>query len=240
MSEELREQARAQMPSNAIALLDEIETYTGVHVDFAPYTFPLRSNSFNPKAPASIVSPEGATVYLHDFEHIDQHGVVHELLHIQRYLVEGVPMMQPSRNAEANMTALQNIENGLEHLVIVPREATYGLDTSTYWNAVSRHRWGSYPWPNPNAKRNDLLLERLALELVTDPEVLQIGTDRLRTEGLADEADSFAARIKQSLNSKPRALGCVVRFMRIPRGLFHMTRIDIRNRTHRIDAIPDH
>lgn len=85
-----------------------------------------------------------------------------------------------------------------------------------------------------------MLLERLALELVTDREVLQLGNECIRAEGLAAEADLFAARINRLLNNKPRVLACVVRFMRIPRGLFHMTRLDVRNRTHRIEPIPDH
>ena len=240
MSQELREQVLPQLSSNARTLLDEIEAFAGLQVDFDRYTFPARSGSFNPKAPATMVGPDGATVYLHDFDVVDLHGVVHELLHIRRYWIERIPQFQPARNAEANRTAMQNIENGLEHLVVVPQEATFGLDAAGYWNAVSRHRWARYPWPDISSRRNDVLLERLALELVTDPEVQQIGANCIRAAGLTVEADHFAARINQFLHNKPRALACVVRFMKIPRGLFHMTYIDIRNRTHRIEAMPDH
>jgi len=239
MSHELREQVLPQLPATARALLDEIEAFAGLPVDFDRYTFPARPGSSNPKAAVTVVGPDGATVYLHDFDVVDLHGIVHELLHIRRYWVERIPQIQPARNAEANRAAMQNIENGLEHLVIVPLEATFGLDTAGYWNGVSRHRWAQYPWPI-SSMRNDILLERLALDLVTDTEVQQVGADCIRAEGLTAEADRFAARINEFLDNKPRALACVVRFMRIPRGLFHMTRIDIRNRTHRIEPIPDH
>src|SRR5215510_2161892 len=53
------------------------------------------------------------------------------------------------------------------------------------------------------------------------------------------EADHFAVRIKQHISSKPRMAACVVRFMKIPKGLLHLTHIDIRNRSHRNEPIPD-
>ena len=136
VSQELREQVLPQLPAIVRALLEEIEEFAGLQVDFDPYTFPPRPNAFNPRAPAMAVAPDGATIYLHDFDAVDLHGVVHELLHIRRYWSDGVPMIQPARNGEANRNAMQNIENGLEHLVIVPQEATFGLDTAGYWNSV--------------------------------------------------------------------------------------------------------
>jgi hypothetical protein len=239
LSQELREQVRAGLSAATLSLLEEIEAFARLQINFAQYTFPLRATSFNPKAPATEVSPDGATIYLHDFDTIDQHGVTHELLHIQRYWIDRVPQIQPARNAKANLPGVQNIENTLEHLVIVPREMSYGFDSAGYWNAVSKHRWEQYPWPNLSARRNDILLERLVLELVSDQDVRQLAADCIRREGLTGEADRFAVRIKQLLGAKARAAACVVRFMKISKGLLHLTHIDVRNRSFRNEPIPE-
>jgi hypothetical protein len=240
MAEALREKVRAGLPSSILALMDEIESFARLHLGFDHYNFPVRANKFNPRAPATEVSPDGATVYLHDFDVLDLHGITHELLHIHRYWIEGVPQIQPARNVAANLQASTNIENGLEHLVIVPREATYGFDADRYWSDVARHKWAQYPWPWIADRRNDILLERLALELVKDLEVHQMARGHLRTEGMEEEADRFAQRIRQFLGNKPRAAACVVRFMRIPPGLLHLTHIDVRNRSFRNEPIPAH
>lgn len=63
-------------------------------------------------------------------------GVTHELLHIERYWMEHVPQLYPADRR--NWKNCAQMENALEHLVIVPREADYGFDPHRHWNETYR------------------------------------------------------------------------------------------------------
>ncbi len=222
--------------------MDEIEAFADLHVGFDHHKFPPQPHSINPKAPAHTVSHDEAVIYLHDFDVIDAHGVTHELLHVQRYWVCGIPQIQPARNVEANLAPCSRIGNELEHLAIVPRERDYGFDSSKYWNAVARAKWNRWPWPEMSAldHRNSALLGRASLTLVTDLDVHKLAEEHLRTDGLTGEAERFANRINHFLSDKPRAALCAARFLKVPKGLLHLVYFDVRNRTRQIAEMPDH
>jgi hypothetical protein len=67
---------------------------------------------------------------------------------IQRYWIEHAPQLEPLLNHESNWDVTGRIENVLEHLVIVPREANFGFAPRPQWDEVARREWGAYPWPD--------------------------------------------------------------------------------------------
>ena len=117
---------REQLPSAVISLMDELEAFARQEIGFDNYSSPLERSAFRPGAAATMVTHEEATIYLHDFDQVDVHAVAHELLHVWRYWIDGVPQLSPARNPEANAAACANFENTLEHHYIVPHEANYG------------------------------------------------------------------------------------------------------------------
>jgi len=241
----LRDQVRAQLGGNVLGLMDELETYAKLTIRFERYRFPVSPHAYNQKPTATEVDHEGATIYLHDFDRIDQHGVTHELLHIHRYWIDGAPQLVPAegKDTPGNVRACGDVENALEHLIIVPRETGYGFGSTGFWNAVAKKLWEGHPWrdiTDPLDRRNKALLGRLGLELATDKEVLARAAACLRSEGLSDEVERFATRINQFLGDKPRAVGCAIRFLKAPKGVTRLVYMDVRKRQWHSAPIPAH
>ena len=246
MTESLREAVLLSLTPRGRELLDQIESYAARLVDFAPCKVQPQPNSINPDAPSIEISHDSATIYIHGTEPRHLVGVPHELLHIRRNWCEGVPQLHPKVKDRRNAaTVCGNVDNTLEHLVIVPHEAEYGTDNSDYWKRTARAKWQRYPWPDIDIKdqdgrRGNALLGRLQLELAPDAEIAGLAARGLAREGLTAEAERFASRIKQLLHSKPRTVSCAVRFLRLPRDKLHLVYFDIRAKKRRTEPIPEH
>jgi len=86
------------------------------------------------------VDKHGAKILIPTREHFPDDSVLHELLHIRRFLLHGIPRIiaSPTYNnwtSELNK-ALGNLDNSLEHLVIVPEELEHRPKRKSYWENV--------------------------------------------------------------------------------------------------------
>jgi len=72
-----------------------------------------------------------------DPQHFPNVSVFHELQHIRRVFLEGVPRITACEDFELWSpqldTALAKLDNNLEHLVIVPRELEVYPERRAYW-----------------------------------------------------------------------------------------------------------
>src|SRR5215510_13706297 len=75
-----RAEAVSHLPARVADLLHEIETWSGVSIDFRANTDPPDPDDPYPEAPATSFSHEGATILLRRVDS-DPHGTLHELLH---------------------------------------------------------------------------------------------------------------------------------------------------------------
>lgn len=244
MNDDLRSNVRSALPSDVASLMDRIESFAEMPIRVEMNPNPISETDPNPMAPATAVNHDKATIYLRSETEIEPEGVLHELLHIHRYWVEGVPQIMPIGNDANQWSVTSSIENALEHLIIVPKESEYGFDPFPYWNETARINWGRYPWPemtNEFARRKNVLLGRLGLCLVSDPNVVELAKDCINQEGLQNDAEKFNARIASFIMSnKVRAISCVCRFLNIPIADAHLVTFDVRSR-RRIEApIPPH
>jgi hypothetical protein len=234
---------KAQLPSNIKGLVDRIEGFANREIAVEVDGRPVSPTSVNPDRLAAQVTHTSATILLRSRDVFPAHDVLHELLHIERFWVEGIPQVLP-RNDPSRITITGDIENAIEHLIIVPREAEYGFDPFSYWNETTCRNWASYPWPamtNAWARRKSCLLGWLsASRLVNDQAVRRHVEECLAKEGLLDEGRRFSARIEAVLSSKPRAISAALRFLKIPRADVVAVRIDIKNSSHHEVLIPLH
>ena len=243
MPSELRERVMQALPEKTLNLLRSIENYAGLEIEFGLNEHPEDASVLDPNlnAPACEATHERASILFRDGTHIDPHGVTHELLHIQRWWVDGVPQMMPVSGVNLGITS--SMENTVEHLVIVPREATFGFEPYGHWNKTERALWSAYPWPEmhePFARRKSCLLGWLHSDLVTEAEVIAMMREGLGKEGLMHEAERFRLKIRELLANKPRVVSCVTRFLNIPRHDVRLRYLDVRNRRPRIEPIPAH
>lgn len=235
---------KAQLPPNITVLVDRIESISAREISIEIDTRPVSPTSPNPDSLIARVTPTEAAILLRSRDLFPPHDVLHELLHIERMWIERVPQLVSVHPSSVRTRIATDIENALEHLVIVPREANYGFDPYPYWNETSRRNWAEYPWPamtDPWWRRKACLLGWLTVfYLVNDPEVKSHVEGCLRNEGLLDEARRFSARIGEKLTSKLHAQSAVLRFLEIPRTDFTSVRFTVNDGSHEVLPLPQH
>jgi hypothetical protein len=232
-----------QLPLNITALVDRIEAFARHEIAVAVDTRPVSPTSPNPDRLAADVTERAATIYLRSRDVCPAHDVLHEVLHIERLWLEGIPQVMPAHDPELK-TVTSAIENALEHLVIVPREAAFGFDPYPYWNETSQRNWQTYPWPtltDVGARRMNCLLMWLTVSQLVNDDGVKAHVERsLINEGLLDEARRFSARIVEKLPSKPHAISAVLRFLKIPTADVRLIRFYIQHERYEELPIPDH
>lgn len=212
---------RSLLPTPVVALLDRIEAFASREVLVKPNVHPLDSTDPNPGHLAAEVTEQHAAVLIRKDDDFTPHAALHELLHIERFWIEQVPQVVPrDASSESSWLVTGEIENHLEHLVIVPKEADYGFDPFSYWEETSRRNWGRYPWPevaHPWARRKNCLLGWLTVDyLCKNPAVRAHAEACLKKESLLHEAHRFSHAVGKHMRSKERALADTIRFLKVP------------------------
>ncbi len=228
----MREEFLKQLSDQVIVLVNEIEKFSGREITVHPNPHPVSPTDPNPEAMACAVSESRAQIYYRN-ANLDVHGFTHELLHIRRWWVKGIPQILPtSRSAESNIKVTSQIENSLEHLTIVPQEAQFGFDPFEYWNRTSVANWEGFDAATLDkfALRKNCLLGWLTINsLVTDPEVKRMAENKIISAGFLQEAKLFQAKINKYSKSKEKQISATVHFLRIPRKEVEMVFFDVQN-----------
>lgn len=234
------------LPANVRSLAERLEAFSDtqiqVHIPQEDVDTLRGDVDPDPGGPACQVTEAEAVVWVRDFAGVNPQGILHELLHIERYWVVGVPQIVALAPDVERTKITSGIENALEHLHVVPGEATYGFDPHPYRNENSRRLWAAYPWPtitNRDARRRSCLLAWLTVDhLVTDLDVKLKARRVLDKEGFYDEAEAFTRRLGQLKGDKERSLAAVVRFLSIPRTDVRLLYLDVQNRQRRLEPMP--
>jgi hypothetical protein len=239
MEAKLRGQVRAALPPHIIALMDYIERFAGREIEFSFNHLPPPTQY--PEAAASYVQEDMARVLLREGAPISAQNVLHELLHIQRYWVEHTPQLEPLLDHASNWEITGRIEDALEHLVIVPREANYGFAPRPKWDENARREWSAYPWPDntePFSRSLSSHLGWLACETVADPKIRELAKDCLIRDGVFDAVEKLRISVKKHIANKPKNLLLVLRAIGLPRKQFQLAYFDIKRGRKRCAKLP--
>lgn len=226
-------------------LVREIEEFASVEIEVRPTPAPSSGAAAHAKAVALLASEDGATLLYRDEQEFGTQSVLHELLHLHRYWVDFVPQLLPLEDPDGDKTMIAHqVENTLEHLVIVPKEAEYGLEPYAQLNETTRKIWQDYPWPDisePWARRKNAFLSWLTTRfLVNDAGVMAMAQQALTQEALLEEAKSFTDKIARVVGSKEHCISTAIRFLHIPRQEATLAYLDIRNKAFIKKPIPEH
>ena len=228
-----RHEVLAALPKQTRALWNDIEAFSKIAIGVEAHP--------NPPQISTRVTHTEASILLGEIEDIDVVGVAHELLHIHRFWNEQVPQLRPINDTPQGWTICSNLDNVLEHLIIVPREADYGGDASK-WNDAARRNWSDEVWRNIHDvfdRRNFALLEKLSLRLVDDDEIVEAANARLAKLDLTAVADQFDQDIQKRLADKPGLASCAQHYLQFRADFMQLAYLDVRNRevrTHPIQA----
>jgi hypothetical protein len=215
-------------------LVEEIEKFATTEIQVRPTPTPTSESAQSPKAIALIASQHGATLLCRDVGDFQPQAVLHELLHLRRYWVDFVPQILPVDDPDGEKIKLASqIENTLEHLIIVPQEHEYGFESYAFYAEATRKNWQAYPWPaisEPWARRKNCLLTWLTTRLlVSDPAIERLARKCANEEGLLTEAEKFSGKIGRVLGSKEQCISTTIRFLQIPRHEATMAYLDIKS-----------
>ncbi|EQB13871.1 hypothetical protein [Novosphingobium lindaniclasticum] len=131
---------KARLGAQTVKLMDEIlEKSEGT---LAARMLRAGEAPFENVAAGLDINDYTSVLLIKDFETVPEAAVIHELLHLQRYWVEGVPQLIGGDHAMQQSIGL--IENSLEHLVIVPRQSGFERQDPEYWDAGSRQEWEEF------------------------------------------------------------------------------------------------
>jgi hypothetical protein len=224
------------LPATAQDLVDRIEGFAKREIEVVVDPLAeVSSTDPNPTRPAMTVTENWARITL-PTPSFEPNGILHEVLHIERHWVDGIPQVEPAHPdaPKNNWTVTSSIENSLEHLIIVPREEQYGFNPYPYWARTERALWEKYPWPtlDPFARRMHALFGSLAVfNLSKDEELIALARHCLKQDGMLKESIRFNRLVKDVLHTKEKMLRLGVEHLGIPKAETRLRYIDIR--THR-------
>lgn len=119
MSAVLRDHFRNTLPHRVRMFMDDIETQSGMQIDIV----------HQPPGASAAVSmrclPGKIRIEIPTSNAIHVPAALHELQHMERYLVEGVPAMGGLNPPDYGLVGF--LDNPVEHLVIVPQSAAWGM-----------------------------------------------------------------------------------------------------------------
>lgn len=221
----MQEQYLSVMSPAVRAFVQSVEADAGVEVTVEEYaelnvrgphsqgilTVTIEADSVLLGAPTNGYFPDGA--------------VRHEMLHMKRLLVEKVPRLALADHAnwsERLETALTNLDNELEHLVIVPVELEAHPERREHWESIAARVWSSdIPLAlNPLDQRISAFTQWAFLaHVLPDSPTRALAEKLLDSHGWRQDALNFAAELLSSLSDKTAVVSTVfTAFPELPRG----------------------
>lgn len=227
---------KAMLPDSVRQLADSIEISAGAEIKFRRG---LRKDDPSPLA-AQISERVEPVILYRDLGEISAESVLHELLHIERYLVEGEPQLYPKNSGVGG--ACEDIEDTLEHLVIVPREASYGFDPWEHEAQEAKRQWSRFDPSMAHLPQGRLGCMKTWLQvyfLVRDVEVREWVIRILRQNGIWALANRLATELEGKLDSKPAVASTFLRLLDIPSDGFRLLYFDVGNHDVRYEYVPE-
>lgn len=223
----VRERVIESIPDAARQLLADIEYYSGTEIEFRTKSrFQELGGTFAIQD-AAYCDETRAHITINDDHGIDAMAVTHELLHIYRYWVEQIPVLDTVSEQDVELFA--GIDNALEHLSIVPRQQHLGFDTTPYWTQQMRQVFGRsyHKTPQGNAKRL-LLLGWTMTAFCKDQHARRAALSTLQQYDLQRNARLLLEGLQKS-KTKSQMTKLALSVLDIPTSSARLITMDVRN-----------
>jgi hypothetical protein len=225
-----------RLGSEIQALVEDIERRSGIEICVETDDSRVGRNVGEPDPLACVIDESEARLLVPSSTELSDGPVLHELLHIHRFLVEGVPQISvcEDRWTPHLEQVFAQLDNNLEHLVIVPLEIQriperHGLWVKKFRRVLSQVRDGKLP----KADQKFLAIYgRFFVDYVLkDTTLLELSESILDTLGLQSEAEVFRQKIFSALSSKEAAIRVVVDLFKLDPSLICLDYLNPRRRS---------
>lgn len=126
------------IPDDLLAVADQVRAATGIPVTVkAMLPAAAEKDAYaRPPAVADIDGFAHSITIIVNSELVQPSHVAHELIHLRRYLLESVCMLWPAEGATPyDVNWIVNVDNSLEHLLVVPEEIAASDGAEQWWIA---------------------------------------------------------------------------------------------------------
>lgn len=204
-----------RLGSDIQAFVKDIEHRSRIEIEVETDDSRVGRNTGEPDPLACLVNESEARLLVPSTIELSDGPVLHELLHIHRFLVEGAPQISVCEghwNPDLERVFAQ-LDNNLEHLVIVPIEIQRIPERRTCWVTKLR-RVLSQVQHGQLLKADQRFLAiygRLFVDhVLKDNALIEWSASILETLGLSSEAETFRQGMLSVLPSKEGAVRVVV------------------------------
>jgi len=182
------------------------------------------------------MDPYGARILVGDVAYFPDASVFHELQHIRRILVEGIPRLVVCEDFEPWSpqfeTAMVHLDNNLEHLVIVPAELQAYPDRRTYWrDRIERMITRLTESKTPEYERHRFAMLALLLvdQMLPDEKLRSAVVSVLRKFAIEERSQRYCAEAVAALTSKEKLVRVTFSHFALPTSAGCFEYLDSRN-----------
>ncbi|OFV96858.1 MAG: hypothetical protein A3F68_10320 [Acidobacteria bacterium RIFCSPLOWO2_12_FULL_54_10] len=124
-----------RLPNDIRDLVQEIEDAAGIEIEIRIDAARAKRLADDPDPLACEADENGARILIPAPDHFPESSALHELLHIRRFLVDGVPKIVVCEDNWIPQLekGLLMLDNNLEHLVIIPEELKRRPERRSWW-----------------------------------------------------------------------------------------------------------
>ena len=195
---------------------------------------------------ASKVNTHGARILIPSRNHFPSDSVLHELLHIRRFLLERVPKIvqcDDYHNWDYRISdSLTHLDNGIEHMVIVPEEIRRKPEREEYWESVLRRVLEDVKDVSLTEDERDrtLMLARVFIcHVLTNAELTAEADELIESFGITNRASQLFEALVPSLGSKENTVKAYFENLPPPDGLICLEYIENINHSTRVVPLAD-
>ena len=137
-------------------------------------------------------------------------SVIHEVLHLRRFLVEGVPLLIVRGDYEQWQPGMEDRltrqDNAFEHLIVVPEELRRCPERRGYWEQMMLQRWNEIRESEADNREAAAALWAFALHVIPRSEAHVLAHEVLAQRGYQQLAERFSAALLPVLHHKEEAI----------------------------------
>lgn len=196
--------ARLSAPVQQFIL--EVEKGAGVDIKVIPDSKQNEGGTSGQGKLAVEIDAQSVKLFVPTNGYFPDGAVRHEVLHVQRFLVEEVPKLTLADSEEwdkAFSDGLGGLDNAIEHVVIVPVELQFHPDRRQHWEEVMRKACLGLPdAPECEQPLAVCLHWTFLRHVLPDSPSVEIARNFAKEHALLEMADQFADRFMSVATSK--------------------------------------
>lgn len=227
-----------KLPHDIRSLVEEIEDKSDIEIEIQINAARISRSLEQKGSLACEVDQHSARILIPTADYFPDGSVLHELLHIRRFLLEGIPRIVVCEDYEDWTPQLDrgltDLDNRLEHLVIVPEELSLRPDRRIYWESVMCRVFDGLQTTSitEDDRKRYAQLDWIFIRNVLDSYCLTKQAQSLTTQlGIIEQAASFNAALLLSLSSKESTVRVCFEHLNIPFEVAALEYLNSRNGT---------